>query len=191
MSKGNTTENDVLEYVFKATAFSWNGNTNLYVSLHTADPGEGGSQTTSECAFGSYDRVTVSRSGSGWTVTGNTATCNLNTATANGSIISASATAAASAGCFIPLARGDSGVRSVQSVTFTSGTDVGLFALVLVRPLITSVLLEQTAPTEVECVSMQAQLPRIYDDAFLNLIVLPQGSLSGVAFHGEIETVWN
>ena len=74
MSKGNTTENDVLEYVFKATAFSWNGNTNLYVSLHTADPGEGGSQTTSECAFGSYDRVTVSRSGSGWTVTGNTAT---------------------------------------------------------------------------------------------------------------------
>ena len=120
-----------------------------------------------------------------------TPTCNLNTATANGSIISASATAAASAGCFIPLASGGSGVRRVQCVTFTSGTDVGLFALVLVRPLITSVLLEQTAPTEVECVSMQAQLPRIYDDAFLNLIVLPQGSLSGVAFHGEIETVWN
>jgi len=74
MSKGNTTENDVLEYVFKATAFSWDANTNLYVSLHTADPGEGGSQTTSECAFGSYARVTVSRSGTGWTVTGNTAT---------------------------------------------------------------------------------------------------------------------
>ncbi len=74
MSKGNTTENDVLEYVFKATAFSWNANTNLYISLHTADPGEGGSQTTSECAFGSYARVTVSRSGTGWTVTGNTAT---------------------------------------------------------------------------------------------------------------------
>lgn len=73
MSIGNTTENDIVEYIFKATAFSWNGNSNLYVSLHTADPGEGGSQTTSECAYGSYARVTVSRSGTGWTVTGNQA----------------------------------------------------------------------------------------------------------------------
>lgn len=73
MSKGNTTENDFLEYVFKATAFSWNANTNLYISLHTADPGEGGSQTTSEATYTSYGRVTVARSGSGWTVTGNTA----------------------------------------------------------------------------------------------------------------------
>lgn len=73
MSKGNTTENDVLELIFKATALSWSANTNLYVSLHTADPGEGGNQTTSECAFGSYARQTVARSGSGWTVSGNTA----------------------------------------------------------------------------------------------------------------------
>ena len=73
MSKGNTTENDVLEYVFKATAFSWDANANLYVSLHTADPGEAGSQTTSECAFGSYARQTVARSGAGWTVSGNSA----------------------------------------------------------------------------------------------------------------------
>lgn len=71
MSKGNTTENDILEYIFKATAISWNGNTNLYVSLHTADPGEGGSQTTNEATYTSYARVTVARSGSGWTVSGN------------------------------------------------------------------------------------------------------------------------
>ena len=73
MSKGNTTENDVLEYVFKATAFSWNGNTNLYISLHTADPGEAGDQTTNETAYTNYARQTVARSGSGWTVTGSTA----------------------------------------------------------------------------------------------------------------------
>lgn len=72
MSKSNTTENDVLEYVFKATAFSWNANTNLYVALHTSDPGESGSYAA-ECAFGSYARVAVSRSGTGWTVSGNTA----------------------------------------------------------------------------------------------------------------------
>jgi len=45
--------------------------TNLYVSLHTADPGEAGDQTTSECAYTSYARVAVARSGAGWTVTDN------------------------------------------------------------------------------------------------------------------------
>jgi hypothetical protein len=73
MSKGNTTENDLMEYIFKATAISWNGLTDLYISLHTADPGEAGNQTTSEANYTSYARVTVARSGVGWTVTGNQA----------------------------------------------------------------------------------------------------------------------
>jgi len=45
--------------------------TNLYVALHTADPGEAGNQTTNECAYTSYARVAVARSGSGFTVTNN------------------------------------------------------------------------------------------------------------------------
>jgi hypothetical protein len=73
MSKSNTTENDLMEYIFKGTAISWNGNTDLFVALHTADPGEAGTQTTSEATYGGYARVTVARSGSGWTVTGNQA----------------------------------------------------------------------------------------------------------------------
>lgn len=44
----------------------------LYVSLHTADPGEGGSQNTSECAYANYARQSVVRSASGWNVSGNT-----------------------------------------------------------------------------------------------------------------------
>lgn len=74
MSFGNTTENDIAKLLFNATALSWTANTNLYVSLHTADPGEAGSQTTSECAYGSYARVAVSRDSGGWTVSSNTAT---------------------------------------------------------------------------------------------------------------------
>lgn len=79
MSKGNTAENDVINLIFNATlashlgTLSGTGNANLYVALHTGDPGEGGSQTTSECAFGSYARQAVARSGSGWTVSGNSA----------------------------------------------------------------------------------------------------------------------
>lgn len=71
MSFGNTTENDLLEKIFKATALSWDAVSNLTVHLHTADPGEGGNSSTNECAYTSYAAVNVSRSGTGFTVTGN------------------------------------------------------------------------------------------------------------------------
>jgi hypothetical protein len=73
MSKSNTTENDFMLYTFNGTAISWNGNTNLYVALHTADPGEAGNQTTSEATYTSYARVTVARTSGGFTVSGNQA----------------------------------------------------------------------------------------------------------------------
>lgn len=71
MSKGNTTENDLLAKIFTATALPWDAATDLEIHLHTADPGEAGVTTTSECAYGSYAAQTVARSGVGWTVTGN------------------------------------------------------------------------------------------------------------------------
>ncbi len=76
MSKGNTFENDLLKLIFNATAIANMADnaasaplTSLYVSLHTGDPGEAGSQTTSECAYGSYARVAVARTSGGFTVT--------------------------------------------------------------------------------------------------------------------------
>jgi hypothetical protein len=45
----------------------------FYVSLHTADPGETGTQTTSEATYTGYARIAVARSGAGWTVSGNNA----------------------------------------------------------------------------------------------------------------------
>lgn len=45
----------------------------LYLSLHTADPGEAGSQTTNEVSYTGYARVAVARSGAGFTVSGNQA----------------------------------------------------------------------------------------------------------------------
>jgi hypothetical protein len=76
MSAGNTFENDLQKLIFTATAIANIADnaassplTNLYVSLHTADPGEAGDQTTNETSYTSYARVAVARSGSGWTVT--------------------------------------------------------------------------------------------------------------------------
>jgi len=43
--------------------------TNWQVGLHTADPGEGGNQTTSETAYTSYARVAVARTSGGWSHT--------------------------------------------------------------------------------------------------------------------------
>jgi len=42
----------------------------FHVSLHTADPGETGTQTTSEATYGSYARVAVARTAGGWTISG-------------------------------------------------------------------------------------------------------------------------
>lgn len=39
-----------------------------YISLHTADPGEAGSQTTSEATYTGYARVAVTRSTGAWAV---------------------------------------------------------------------------------------------------------------------------
>lgn len=78
MSAGNTFENDILKLIFNATAIANIADnaassplTNLYISLHTSDPGEAGDQTTNETSYTSYARVAVARSGSGWTVTAN------------------------------------------------------------------------------------------------------------------------
>ena len=78
MSKGNSTENSMLLLIFNAT--TWNNiaendstspAANLEVALHTGDPGEAGTQQTNECAYTSYARVNVARTGGGWTVTNN------------------------------------------------------------------------------------------------------------------------
>jgi len=73
MSKSNLTETDILKYVFNNTAFSWGAATSLYVSLHTADPTESGTQDAFEATYTGYQRVEVLRNATGWTVSGNTA----------------------------------------------------------------------------------------------------------------------
>lgn len=78
MSAGNTFENDLLLLIFNATAItgiaddaSTNTLSNLQYSLHTADVGEAGSQTTNEIAYTSYARTAVARTGGGHTVSAN------------------------------------------------------------------------------------------------------------------------
>lgn len=81
MSKSNTLETKYLQLLFNNTAFTNVGDASglpgssaagsLYFSLHTADPGEAGDQTTNEVAYTSYARVAVARTTGGFTVSGN------------------------------------------------------------------------------------------------------------------------
>lgn len=80
MSKSDTFENDLLKLIFQnaniatlGDATGVRGSTaagSLYISLHTADPGEAGDQTTNECNYTGYARQAVVRSAGGFTVTG-------------------------------------------------------------------------------------------------------------------------
>lgn len=80
MSKASGWENALLLLLFNNTnaatigdATGLRGSTtagSLYLSLHTADPGNAGAQTTSEIAYAGYARVAVARGAGGFTVSG-------------------------------------------------------------------------------------------------------------------------
>lgn len=114
----------------------------------------------------------------------------LNNQFVNGTIITTSLNVAGTAGPFLPLQSGDTGVRSIESLTMT-GSDVGLMTLVLVKPLAQMSIRGKDAPVEVDYLKDFSQLPVIYDDAYLNMICCPVGTLAATAIHGEITTSWS
>lgn len=74
MSISNTTETAIMALIFQATAWgnyadnaSSSPQTNIHVGLHTGDPGDTGTMSTSESAYTSYARVNVARTSGGWT----------------------------------------------------------------------------------------------------------------------------
>jgi hypothetical protein len=72
MSFSNAAETAVLQQVFNGTALPWNANSNLWIALCTANPGETatGASGLNEATYGGYARVSVTRS-TGFTVASN------------------------------------------------------------------------------------------------------------------------
>ena len=101
-------------------------------------------------------------------------------------------------GPFLPLQSGDSGVRSIESVTML-GVDVGLFSIILVKPLCQTTFRESVTatagtiavPYEKDFLFHSITLPQIYDDAFLNFLVLPGGSLASYILTGNLKVIWD
>ena len=119
----------------------------------------------------------------------------------SGALVNANG-AAAGLTPFVPLNAGVKGVRSVESVNFSIANG-GLMAIVLVRPLLTQWLREESRRTtagtlesfgdvaELEC-PRQQPLVEVKDGAFLGIIGLgAAGTLASSVLAGTIETVWS
>jgi len=77
MSATNAFESGIMQLIFENANYANIGDATglrgsstagvFYVSLHTADPGETGNQTTNESAYTNYARVSVARAAAQWT----------------------------------------------------------------------------------------------------------------------------
>jgi hypothetical protein len=115
-------------------------------------------------------------------------TCNSQVST--GTIVSSNTATAGSPGKFLPLQSGDSGVQLVESIEFFT-PDVGVLALVLVKPLAYFSIFENTMPNYFDLWNDFSILPEIKDDAYLNLICLPTGTVAGAQIIGNLTTIWS
>lgn len=119
-----------------------------------------------------------------------TSVVQLGTQTVNGTV-ACGGVGANRIGPFLPLQAGDTGVRSIESCTFSGVPEVGLLTLVLVKPIADVSIRGVDAAVEVDLLTDKPSLPRIYDDAYLNWIALTAGSVTGAQINGECWFSWN
>jgi hypothetical protein len=117
-----------------------------------------------------------------------TVTCT--TQAVNGTILTSGSAQINTGGPFIPLQDGDEGVRSVEAVTMLGG-DVGLFSLVLVKPLATLTTRLSSSPVEIDYLKDFMSMPEIKNDAYLNFVCHPRGSLQNITFLGDATFIIN
>jgi hypothetical protein len=93
-------------------------------------------------------------------------------------------------GWHIPLAQGDTGIRSIQSITFESGNG-GIYALVLCKDIASFTTREANVPSEKDFIlDNNLAMPIVEDGAYLNFIVSSSFPIQSTVFYGSIQTVW-
>lgn len=74
MPYSSATKNDIQQMLYNDVTPAFMADTDWYLSLHTASPGAGGTQSTNEVSYTGYSRILVARSGAGWIVVGSSVT---------------------------------------------------------------------------------------------------------------------
>ena len=121
-------------------------------------------------------------------VAGRSVTFGLQFSTFTGCILSAVTISNNAKSPFLPLASGDTGVKSIQSITL-GGAAGGFFAAVIVAPLLT-VPMREAITVEVQPINQKAQFPVIQNGAYLNWIYLVGGSGVATPFRGNLQFAW-
>lgn len=129
-------------------------------------------------------------------------TFTLATVTGGGQVL-ASGQSAAGPVPFVGLQAGDTGVRSIESVTFTAAGG-GLMCLLIVKPLLSGILPQECRRTttgnlesygsaiQYDMVLHQSRAPKIETGATLGLFGQGvAGSLASSTLVGMLETIWN
>lgn len=105
-----------------------------------------------------------------------------------------SGVAANNYGFFLPLAAGDSGMRSIQSYQLTTAYATATTltaALVLCKPIATIPIVAASVAAERNLMSQLPSLPRIYDHAALNFLQFAGGATAlNTPIQGYIDTAW-
>lgn len=105
--------------------------------------------------------------------------------------ITHSGTAANNYGPFLPLASGDTGIRSVQTITMSAASGSGTAALVLCKPLITLPITTAGVYAERDLLNQLPSLPKIEDDACLTWLYFPgAATAANTNIFGHIQSVW-
>jgi hypothetical protein len=105
--------------------------------------------------------------------------------------ITHSGVAANNYGPFLPLASGDTGVRSVQSLTLSAASGAGTAALVLCKPITTIPITTAGVFAERDLVNQLPSLPVIQDGACLVwLYFAGAATAASTNIYGNIQTVW-
>jgi len=114
----------------------------------------------------------------------------MTTQAVNGTIITSAGASNNSRAPFMALQEGDTGVRTVDSIVFEGTGDIGLISIALVKVIGESYIRDVNAPHERDFSTDMGSLPIIKDDAYLNLLCLPNGSLSGAGIMGYVKTLF-
>lgn len=95
-------------------------------------------------------------------------------------------------GPFLPLASGDTGIQSVQSVQLSAASLAGTAALVLYKPLMTIPLTTATIASERDFLNQIPSLPQIKDGACLTwLYFAGAATVASTNFYGSLEMGWS
>jgi hypothetical protein len=94
-------------------------------------------------------------------------------------------------GPFLPLAAGDPGIKSVESINFSATMVSGCMNLVICKPLITIPVTTVGVAGERDFLNQLPSFPRVYDGANLQWLMYA-GAATPVnsAFYGHLNTVW-